>query len=45
MHLTSLTTYLTFYSTRRREPELKGSFKALRDRGIKITNYEEHIPK
>lgn len=25
------------------EPELKGSFKALRDRGIKITHYEERI--
>jgi hypothetical protein len=27
------------------EPELKGAFKALRDRGIKITYYEERIPK
>ena len=27
----------------RHEPELKGSFKALRDRGLKITHYEERI--
>jgi hypothetical protein len=27
----------------RHEPELRGSFKALRDRGIKITHYEERI--
>jgi hypothetical protein len=27
----------------RREPELRGGFKALRDRGIKITHYEERI--
>jgi hypothetical protein len=25
------------------EPELRGAFKALRDRGIKITHYEERI--
>ena len=28
-----------------REPELKGSFKALRDKGIRITNYKEENPK
>jgi hypothetical protein len=26
------------------EPELKGSFRLLRDRGLKITNYEEYDP-
>jgi hypothetical protein len=28
-----------------KEPEIKGGLKALKERGIKITNYEEHIPK
>jgi hypothetical protein len=27
------------------EPELQGEFKALRDKGLKITNYHEDIPK
>jgi predicted RNA-binding Zn-ribbon protein involved in translation (DUF1610 family) len=26
------------------EPELQGGFKALRDKGLKITNYKEDIP-
>jgi hypothetical protein len=26
------------------EPELKGSFRLLRDRGLKITDYYENIP-
>jgi uncharacterized Zn ribbon protein len=26
-----------------KEPELKGSFKALKDRGLKITNYKEDV--
>ena len=29
----------------RHEPEIKGGLKALRDKGLKITYYEEHIPK
>jgi hypothetical protein len=29
----------------RHEPEIRGGLKALRDRGMKITHYEEHIPK
>jgi uncharacterized Zn ribbon protein len=29
----------------RHEPEIKGGLKTLRDRGMKITHYEEHIPK
>ena len=29
----------------KKEQELKGSFKALRDKGLKIKNYREHIPK
>lgn len=28
-----------------KKPEYKGTFKELERRGIKITNYEEHIPK
>jgi hypothetical protein len=28
----------------RHQPEIKGSLKALRDKGLKITHYEEHIP-
>jgi hypothetical protein len=27
------------------EPELKGSFKALRDKGLRIKNYREDKPK
>jgi hypothetical protein len=27
------------------EPELQGGFKALRDKGLRITNYQEDIPK
>jgi hypothetical protein len=27
------------------EPELKGGFKALRDKGLKISNYQEYNPK
>jgi hypothetical protein len=27
------------------EPELQGGFKALRDKGLRITNYHEDIPK
>jgi hypothetical protein len=27
------------------EPEIKGGLKALKERGIKITYYEEHVPK
>lgn len=27
------------------EQEIKGSFKELQKKGLKITNYEEHIPK
>jgi hypothetical protein len=27
------------------EPELKGGFKALSEKGIRITNYHEDIPK
>ena len=26
------------------EPELQGGFKALRDKGLKITNYQEYKP-
>lgn len=29
----------------RHEPEIKGALKALKDKGLKITHYEEHIPK
>ena len=29
----------------RHEPEIKGGLKALKDRGLKITHYEEYIPK
>ena len=29
----------------RHEPEIKGGLKALKDKGLKITHYEEHIPK
>jgi hypothetical protein len=29
----------------RHEPEIKGGLKALKDQGLKITHYEEHIPK
>jgi uncharacterized Zn ribbon protein len=29
----------------RHEPEIKGGLKALKDKGLKITYYEEHIPK
>ncbi|SRR5215207_2002018 len=29
----------------KKEPEIKGGFKALRDKGIKIKNYREDIPK
>lgn len=29
----------------RHEPEIKGGFKELQKRGLKITNYQEHIPK
>ena len=29
----------------RHEPELQGGFKALRDKGLRITNYQEDIPK
>jgi hypothetical protein len=29
----------------KKEQELKGSFKALRDKGLKIKNYREDIPK
>lgn len=27
------------------EPEIKGGLKALKERGMKITYYDEHIPK
>jgi kynurenine formamidase len=27
------------------EPELQGGFKALKDKGLRITNYQEDIPK
>jgi hypothetical protein len=27
------------------KPELQGGFKALRDKGLRITNYQEDIPK
>ena len=27
------------------EPELQGGFKVLRDKGLRITNYREDIPK
>jgi hypothetical protein len=27
------------------EPEIKGGLKVLKDRGIRITSYSEHIPK
>ena len=27
------------------EPELQGGFKALRDKGLRIVNYQEDIPK
>jgi hypothetical protein len=29
----------------RHEVEIKGGLKALKDKGLKITHYEEHIPK
>jgi hypothetical protein len=29
----------------RNEPEIKGGLKALKDKGLKITHYEEYIPK
>jgi hypothetical protein len=29
----------------RHEPKIKGALKALKDKGLKITHYEEHIPK
>jgi hypothetical protein len=29
----------------RKEPELKGAFKELAKKGIKITKYDENIPK
>jgi DNA-directed RNA polymerase subunit RPC12/RpoP len=28
----------------RHEPELKGAFKALKDKGLRFTHYEEHNP-
>jgi hypothetical protein len=28
-----------------KEPEIKGGLKALKERGMKITYYDEHIPK
>ena len=28
----------------RHEPEIRGGLKALRDEGLKITHYEEHVP-
>ena len=37
--------YLNKKAEVRDEPEIKGGLKTLRDRGIKIMNYEEHIPK
>lgn len=29
----------------RHEVEIKGGLKALKDKGVKITKYEEHVPK
>jgi hypothetical protein len=29
----------------RHQPEIKGGLKALKDKGLKITHYEEHNPK
>jgi DNA-directed RNA polymerase subunit RPC12/RpoP len=29
----------------RKEPEIKGAFKELKNKGLKITNYKEDIPK
>jgi hypothetical protein len=41
--VTSIQTNMADKVAIRHEPEIKGSFKALRDKGLKITNYKEDV--